>query len=313
MISVVIPLFNEEESLAELFNQLAAVAAKESLEFEVIFVDDGSTDGSWSAIQGLAVADPRVRAIRFRRNFGKAAGLTAGFKAARGETIVMMDADLQDDPLELPRLLSELDKGFDLVSGWKQNRLDPADKVWPSRVFNAMVNALTGMTLHDHNCGLKVMRAEVAREIRLYGDFHRFIPVLALARGFRVTELPVHHRPRAFGRSKYGVKRFLWGSVDLLTILFLTGFGRRPQHFLGGIGGLSFAAGCLALTILCIEWVIRLFDPSAFPPLMERPLLLVSIGAILSGAQMLSLGLISGFIASFHQTEEAYAVREQIG
>lgn len=310
MISVVIPLYNEQESLRPLFAQISAAAAALAVEIEVLFVDDGSTDGSWAVVKELSASDQRVRGIRFRRNFGKAAGLTAGFKAARGETVVMMDADLQDDPAEIGNLVAKLGEGYDLVSGWKSNRLDPVDKVWPSRVFNAMVNRSTGMSLHDHNCGLKAMRAEVAKELRLYGDFHRFIPVLAAARGFKVAEIAVHHRKREFGRSKYGAKRFLWGSVDLLTILFLTGYGRRPQHFLGGIGFLFFAAGSLGIGLLSVEWLIRLFDPSAFSPIGQRPLLFLSIGSVLFGAQMLSLGLLCGFIASLHQTDEPYAIAE---
>ncbi len=311
VISVVIPLYNEQESLRPLLDQLFTMARECALELEVIFVDDGSTDGSWDVVCLLAHDDARVRGLRFRRNFGKAAGLTAGFRAAKGATVVMMDADLQDDPAELPHFLQALAAGADLVSGWKENRLDPVGKIWPSRIFNAMVNASTGMALHDHNCGFKAMRLEVARALKLDGDFHRFIPVLAHARGFRVVEIPVRHRPRAFGRSKYGPKRFLWGMVDLLTILFLTGFGRRPQHLLGGIGCFFLLAGSLALGVLGVEWMARLFDPTLFGPISQRPLLFIAIGAVLFGAQMLSLGLLCSFIASFHQSEEPYAVAEQ--
>ena len=195
-------------------------------------------------IQTLAERNPSVSGIRFRRNFGKAAALTAGMRAARGDLLLMIDADLQDDPAEIPKMLGKLGEGYDVVNGWKERRLDPWHKVYPSRVFNWIVSRLSGLKLHDHNCGLKLFRAEVAAEIRLYGELHRFIPVLAHARGFRVTELPVHHRPRRFGTSKYGVRRFARGFLDLLTVTFLTGFGQRPQHILGGFGlcflGLGF-------------------------------------------------------------------------
>ncbi len=202
---------------------------------EIIFVDDGSTDGSWTTIRDLAGRDPGVSGIRFRRNFGKAAALTAGLRAAKGDLILMIDADLQDDPAEIPRMLAKLREGFDVVNGWKRRRLDPWHKVYPSRVFNATVSAIMGLKLHDHNCGLKLFRSEVAGEIRLYGELHRFIPVLAHARGFRVTEVTVNHRPRRFGHSKYGVRRFARGFLDLLTVKFLTGFGERPSAHPGGI------------------------------------------------------------------------------
>ena len=212
MISLVIPVYNEEESLAPLHEEIAAMATKEVLQVEVIFIDDGSRDGSWRLIQDLARQYANVRGIRFRRNFGKAAALSAGFHAARGDIILTLDADLQDDPAEVPRFLATLAQGeetsdqkrsgpLDVVSGWKKRRLDPWHKVWPSRVFNRMVSWLTGVHLHDHNCGMKAYRAEVFREVRLYGELHRFIPVLAAARGFRVGEIEINHRPRRFGQS----------------------------------------------------------------------------------------------------------------
>src|SRR5947208_3509700 len=243
MISVVIPVFNEQDSLAALYDELAQTAQQANLRFEILFVDDGSRDGSWDLIRSLAERHADVHGIRFRRNFGKAAALSAGFNAARGDIIMTLDADLQDDPAEIPRFLAKLNEGYDVVSGWKATRLDPWHKVLPSRVFNGMVSWLTGVRLHDHNCGMKCYRAEIFREIRLYGELHRFIPVLAAARGFRVGEIEINHRPRKFGRSKYGVRRFVKGFLDLMTVKFLTGFGQRPQHLRGGIGLLSFFAG----------------------------------------------------------------------
>lgn len=233
MLSIIVPVLNERESLPQLLTEIVRSGERHGLEYEVIFVDDGSRDGSWQAIRQLAAQDEKVSGIRLRRNFGKAAALTAGMRAARGDLLLMMDADLQDDPAEIPNFLSKLDEGFDVVNGWKVRRLDPWHKVFPSRVFNWMIGRLTGLKLHDHNCGLKLFRADVAHEITIYGELHRFIPVLAHAKGFRVTEIAVHHRERQFGHSKYGVRRFLRGFLDLLTVKFLTGFGQSPQHMLG--------------------------------------------------------------------------------
>ncbi|MFM7071529.1 MAG: glycosyltransferase family 2 protein [Planctomycetota bacterium] len=243
MISLVIPVYNERESLAKLHAELSEVAATERLSVEFIFVDDGSTDGSWEAIRALAAADARVGAVRFRRNFGKAAALRAGFDAARGQFVATLDADLQDDPRELPRFRAAIDAGADLVSGWKQVRHDPVDKVLPSRIFNWLVSRLSGVWLHDHNCGYKMYRREVLEDLPLYGEMHRFIPVLAAARGWRVDELTVHHRRREFGRSKYGFSRNIKGFLDLGTALFLTRYGDRPQHFLGGLALASVGVG----------------------------------------------------------------------
>lgn len=234
-ITTIIPVYNEVESLAELHGELSAVAREQGYDLDMVFVDDGSRDGSWEAIRRLAAADPRVRGIRFRRNFGKAAALDAGFRAARGNYILTLDADLQDDPREIPRFVAELQADRDLVVGWKQKRHDPWHKTMPSLVFNTMVSKLTGVDLHDHNCGLKGYRREVTSELRLYGEMHRFVPALAAARGYRVGELVVHHRPRKFGHSKYGFRRFIKGFLDLLTVKFLTDFGRRPLHLLGTI------------------------------------------------------------------------------
>src|SRR5262249_52563697 len=222
VISLVIPVYNERDSLRLLLGEIEAAAARATLELEAIFVDDGSTDGSWAVITDLAAGHPWVHGIRFRRNFGKAAALSAGFRAARGDIILTLDADLQDDPAEIPHFLAALAEHRDVVSGWKRTRYDPWHKVFPSRVFNALVSWLTGVHLHDHNCGMKCYRAEIFREVRLYGELHRFIPVLAAARGFRVGEVEINHRPRRFGRSKYGVRRFVKGFLDLLTVKFLT-------------------------------------------------------------------------------------------
>jgi glycosyltransferase involved in cell wall biosynthesis len=301
------------------------VALREGLEIEIVFIDDGSRDGSWALITDLARRHANVHGLRFRSNFGKAAALSAGFHAAKGEIILTLDADLQDDPVEMPRFLAALAHGqeasgekragpLDVVSGWKKKRLDPWHKVWPSRVFNRMVSWLTGVRLHDHNCGMKCYRAEIFKEVKLYGELHRFIPVLAAARGFRVGEIEINHRPRKFGYSKYGVRRFVKGFLDLLTVKFLTGFGQRPQHLLGTVGLLSFLLGNLALLWLGITWIINAFDPGSFPPLHQRPLLIYALGAVLLGAQMMSIGFLAELITAYmSRDEDSYSIAERTG
>lgn len=315
MLSIVVPTFNEQESLTELHRQIAWVLESNGLDAELIFVDDGSTDRSWETIGVLSRQDLRVVGIRLRRNFGKAAAITAGLRAARGDLVLMMDADLQDDPAEIPALLTRLGEGYDVVNGWKAKRLDPWHKVYPSRVFNALVGRLTGLKLHDHNCGLKLFRREVADELHLYGEMHRFIPVLAHARGFRVTELPVNHRPRAHGRSKYGVRRFARGFLDLLTITFLTGFGQRPLHMLGGFGLLLFGLGVLGLAYLSLLWLLmNVFRAMPAAPIGTRPLLAYSVAAALLGFQAISLGLLAELIvANTARETDTYSIAERTG
>jgi glycosyltransferase involved in cell wall biosynthesis len=313
MLSIVIPVLNEAESLTELHRQIRDVSEEHALEVEIIFVDDGSTDRSWEIIRELAGRDEDVFGIRFRRNFGKAAALTAGMNAVRGECIMTMDADLQDDPAEIPAFLSKLEEGYDVVNGWKERRLDPWHKVYPSKVFNWMVGTLTGLRLHDHNCGIKLFRTEVRDEIRLYGELHRFIPVLAHARGFRVGETTVHHRPRRFGHSKYGIRRFLRGFLDLMTVKFLTGFGQRPQHMLGGIGLGFLALGLLGMGYLTLIWLLMNVLPVLEPkPIGNRPLLVYSVASLLLGAQALAVGIVAELIvANTGRERDGYSVAER--
>jgi glycosyltransferase involved in cell wall biosynthesis len=312
MISIVVPILDEKESLTALYDEIRTVAAKANLELEIVLVDDGSRDGSWQEIACLADRDPRVQGIRFRRNFGKAAALSAGFRAAHGDVILTLDADLQDDPQEIPRFLAALARGYDVISGWKRTRQDPWSKVIPSRVFNVLVSWVTGVHLHDHNCGMKCYRALVFREIRLYGELHRFIPVLAAARGFRVGEIDINHRPRRFGRSKYGMRRFVKGFLDLMTVKFLTGFGQRPQHLLGSIGLLCFTAGGLGLAYLAFTWLVRLWDETAFLPVHERALLTYAVAGLLLGAQMMSIGFLAELITAYQgRDEDSYSIAEQ--
>ncbi len=309
MTSVVIPLFNESESLPTLHTELDRVlAANKYGAVEFIFVDDGSRDHSWAVVQRLARDDPRVRGIRFRRNFGKAAALTAGFQAARGHIVFTLDGDLQDDPAEIPRFLEKLDQGLDVVSGWKRRRHDPWYKVYPSRVFNWMVSTLTGCSLHDHNCGFKVYRSEVLAEVGIYGELHRFVPVLAHAKGFRVGEIEVNHRARKFGASKYGVARFIKGLLDLLTVRFLTRFSQRPLHVLGTLGLLLLMLGGLGLVWLAVLWL----DP-ANRPIGGRPLLIYSAAFLGLGMQLLTLGILAELVTSYHiRAEDTYSIAERL-
>lgn len=315
MLSVVIPVLDESESLEALHAELSDVARDNNYELEYVFIDDGSTDESWAKIEELASRDSRVRGIRFRRNFGKAAALSAGFAAARGELVVTLDADLQDDPREIPRFLAEIDKGLDCISGWKQVRHDPWHKVLPSRVFNWLVGRLTGVRLHDHNCGFKCYRREIFSEVRLYGELHRFVPVLAAARGWKVGEIVVNHRSRKHGRSKYGASRIIKGFLDLLTVYFLTGFEQRPQHLLGTLGILSFFVGFCGLLYLACYWVVdKLYPTWGLEDLHNRPAVIYSMGALLLGSQLMSMGFLAElFTAYYGRSSVPYSIKDRVG
>jgi glycosyltransferase involved in cell wall biosynthesis len=308
-LSIVIPLYNEEENVEPLYDQLKAALEGVGRKYEIIIVDDGSTDGSFDVLKRLHRGEERLKVIRFRRNFGKAAALAAGFEAAEGEVVITMDGDLQDDPQEIPRFLQKLEEGFDLVSGWKKQRRDPFSKRWPSRVFNWTVSFLTGLRLHDLNCGFKAYRREVIQELqtRLYGGLHRYIPVLAYARGYRVGEITVAHRPRQRGHSKYGWERFLRGFLDLLTVILLTRYTTRPLHFFGGTGVLVFLAGLGINLYLTVLWFLH------HRPIGTRPLLLLGVLLMLLGVQLISMGLLGEMVVrTYYETlgKPSYAVRE---
>ena len=294
MISVVVPVHNEERSVALLYDELRSALEPLGVPWEAIFVDDGSSDGTFGALTRLHSGVENVRVVRLRRNFGKAAALVAGFDQARGETVVTIDGDLQDDPAEIPRLLAKLDEGFDLVSGWKTKRRDPFSRRILSRIFNRVTGLFSGVRLHDMNCGLKAYRAEVVHGLRLYGELHRFIPVLAHYRGFRIAELPVNHRPREHGRSRYGVERYLRGFLDLLTVSFIGRYRHRPLHLFGGLG---LALGVIGSAILVYLTVLKLLGNA----IGHRPLLLLGVLLLVIGMQFFSLGLISEMITSHHE------------
>ena len=289
-ISVVIPVMNEEGNLPELHQRLSSVLAKTGVPWEILFIDDGSTDGTWREITRMRAVDPHVVAIQHRRNFGKAQALANGFALASGNTIITMDGDLQDDPDEIPRMLETLNSGYDLVSGWKQKRQDPWGKTAPSKLFNWTVRTVTGVELHDFNCGFKAYRREVTDTIRVYGELHRFTPVLASAEGFRIAELPVKHHARSWGKSKYGLKRLFKGFLDLITVFFLTNYRQRPMHLFGIPGIISVALG--VLMGLKLSWDRLVNDET----IGTRPLLLLSVLLIVVGVQFFGLGLLGEFL-----------------
>jgi len=294
VISVVIPVHDEERSVALLYEELRSALQPLETPWQALFVDDRSTDGTFAALTRLHNSTENVRVVRLRRNFGKATALRAGFDQAHGETVVTIDGDLQDDPAEIPRLLAKLEEGFDLVSGWKTRRRDALSRRVLSRIFNRVTGAFSGVHLHDMNCGLKAYRAEVVRGLRLYGELHRFIPVLAHYRGFRIAELPVNHRPREHGRSRYGVERYLRGFLDLLTVSFIGRYRHRPLHLFGGLG---LILGAIGSAILIYLTVLKALGNA----IGHRPLLMLGVLLVVIGMQFFSLGLISEMITSHHE------------
>lgn len=305
--SLVIPLLNEQESLRELYRRIAEALPAGS--FEVIFVDDGSTDASWAAIQALAADHAPVRGIRFRRNYGKSLALQAGFEAAKGRYIATLDADLQDDPAELPAMFAMLDEGHDLVSGWKKVRHDPLSKTIPSKFFNRVTSAMSGIRLHDFNCGLKAYRRDVTESIELYGEMHRYIPLLAKWQGFdRIGEKVVTHHPRQFGKTKFGISRFMNGFLDLVSLLFIHRYMSKPMHFFGTFGVLSLSAGGVIVSYLA---VMRLFFGEY---LSNRPLLLFGILLIVLGVQLFSIGFLGEMLGRYgRRNGDRPNIRETVG
>lgn len=309
-ITVVVPCYNEEGNLPALHERLTAVLDAQGLPYEIIIVDDGSTDGTWSTISGLNSRDQRLIGLRHRRNFGKAEALANGFAVARGDVIITMDGDLQDDPDELPHFLAKLDEGYDLVSGWKQRRQDPLGKTFPSKIFNWTVRRASGVQLHDFNCGFKAYRREAAKNLRLYGELHRFTPVLASAEGFRVGEIPVRHHPRTWGQSKYGWSRLVKGFLDLGTVTFLTQYRQRPMHLFGLPGLIGIAVGVLLALWLSADKILT------GSSIGNRPALLLAVLLIVIGAQFFGLGLLGEFLthgSNAPRSQLHHQVRASIG
>lgn len=307
-ISVLVPVFNEHESLGELVREIDAACVRGGYSYEVLFVDDGSDDGSWELIESLHAADDRIRGIRFQRNYGKSAAMAVGFQSVSGRYVVTMDADLQDDPGEIPELIAFLDDGYDLVSGWKKSRKDPFVKTVTSRFFNFTTRVVSGIKLHDFNCGLKAYRTEVVRRLKVYGEMHRYLPVLAKWEGFtRIAEKQVNHRRRKYGYTKFGFERFIRGFLDLISVFFLTRFAVRPMHFFGTFGTLSFLGGFGISLYLTIEWVLG-------EPIGRRPLLFLGMLLIILGVQLFSTGLLGEMIIRPRMENPAtYQVRERLG
>lgn len=300
-ISVVIPCFNEERSIGELHRQLTVMLDEHARWHELIFVDDGSTDGTLAILRKLRADDGRVKIISFARNYGKSPALSEGFAVARGEIVVTIDADLQDNPAEIPGMIERLDEGYDLVSGWKQNRKDPASKTWPSKLFNAVTSMVSGIKLHDFNCGLKVYRNPVVKRVNIYGELHRFIPVLAGWEGFRIGEKKVSHFERRFGTSKYGTRRFLNGMFDLMTVMFITRRATTPLHLFGRIAFFFLAGGGLINLYFLAQWVMG-------RGLHVRPLMVLGLIMIVISIQIGSIGLLAELYSS--NLEKKFSYRE---
>jgi glycosyltransferase involved in cell wall biosynthesis len=304
-LTVLVPVYNEADNMEPLIRKLTADLAPLSLRTEILVVDDGSTDGTFDRVRSLAATTPELRGIRFRRNYGKSAALSVGFREARGSVVITMDGDLQDDSAEVPRLLAKLDEGYDLVSGWKQNRKDPISKTIPSKLFNAVTSGMSGVKLHDMNCGLKAYRSEVTRTVRLRGELHRFIPILAHWNGFKVAEIKTVHHERLHGKTKFGVSRFLNGFLDLMAVLFMTTSSTRPLHLFGRLGVGVAIVGAIVTVIYTWPWFLG-------HGLRLRPGLLFGLVLVILGIQFLSLGFLGELIAGTRSEEPTYGIHERV-
>lgn len=314
-LSIVISLYNEEESLPELINWIEKVMSDHDYQYEIIMVDDGSTDGSWKIIKDLSEQNPAIRGISFRRNYGKSAALFHGFKAAEGKVVITMDADLQDSPDEIPELYRMIvEDGHDIVSGWKKQRFDNKfTKNLPSKLYNATARKITGIKLHDMNCGLKAYRNEVVKNIEVYGEMHRYIPYLAKNAGFaRITEKPVQHQKRKYGTSKFGLERFVNGFLDLISLWFLSTFGKKPMHFFGFTGILMFLVGGILAIWVIVEKLIQQSNGLAFRPVTDQPLFYLALVAVLIGFQLFLAGFICEMVSRNSSERNNYKIREEI-
>ena len=303
-LSIVIPLLNEEESLNPLANEIRKAVKPLNLNYEVIFVDDGSTDGSLKMIKEICKQDRRFRYISFRKNYGKSAALQVGFKQVTGDVVVTMDADLQDDPNEIGNLLKKLQEGYDLVSGWKKKRFDPLIKRYSSRFFNYVTRVMSGIKIHDFNCGLKAYRSQVTESMKVYGELHRYLPVLAKWNGFSIAEIPVTHHARRYGKTKFGISRFFKGFIDLVTVIFSTRYIKRPMHFFGFFGALAFLVGLVVNGVLTYEWING-------QPLSNRPMLFLGMLLIIVGIQLFSVGLLGEMLVHNTMDEKEYIIKDK--
>ena len=314
-ISVVVPLYNEEESLPELVQWIDRVAVSNNLSYEIILIDDGSTDNSWSVVEKLKTQYPHIKGLSFLRNYGKSAALYEGFKLAEGEVVFTMDADLQDSPDEIPQMRRMiLEEGYDLVSGWKKRRYDPISKRWPSKFFNLTARVVSGIKLHDFNCGLKAYRRKVVKSIEVYGEMHRYIPYLAKNAGFdKIGEKPVHHQARKFGKSKFmGWNRFFNGYLDLITLWFLSSFGRKPMHVFGFLGTLMFFIGFLAVVALGADklWCLSNGIPQRL--ITDSPYFYIALTMMMIGTQMFLAGFIGDLVSRSSQNRNDYQIEKTL-
>ena len=313
-ISIVISLFNEEESLPELISWIEDVMTRENFNHEIIMVDDGSRDGSWEVIKRLSTDNPSIRGIRFRRNYGKSAALYHGFAAAEGRVVVTMDADLQDSPEEIPEMYRMvMEEGYDIVSGWKKKRHDnKLTKNLPSKLYNWTARKITGIKLHDMNCGLKAYRNEVVKDIEVYGEMHRYIPYLAKNAGYdKITEKPVQHQKRKYGTSKFGLNRFVNGFLDLISLWFLSRFGKKPMHFFGFTGILMFLVGGIMASWVIIEKLIQQSNDLDFRPVTEQPLFYIALVAVILGFQLFLTGFLGELVSRNSQERNKYNIKEE--
>jgi glycosyltransferase involved in cell wall biosynthesis len=313
-ISVLIPLYNEGESLSELHDWIKKVMEEHDFSYEILFVDDGSTDDSWNVIKGLQAKNPKVRGFKFRRNQGKTAALQTGFNASNGDVIITMDADLQDSPEEIPELYRMITKdGYDLVSGWKQKRYDPITKTLPTKLFNAVTRSISDIYLHDFNCGLKAYKSEVVKNITIYGEMHRYVPVIAKWNGFgKIGEKVVQHQSRKYGHTKFGLERFINGFLDLLSITFVNKFGRRPMHFFGSFGFISFFFGTLITLFLIFEKIYCIYTQKPFRNVTDNPLFYLALVAIILGSQLFLAGFLGELFVKQNVDKEDYTVSEEV-
>ena len=314
-ISIVIPLLNEEESLPELEAWIARVMEQNSYTYELLFIDDGSKDSSWQVIEALAAKNPNVCGIKFRRNYGKSAALNTGFAACRGDVVITMDADLQDSPDEIPDLYRMItEENFDLVSGWKQKRYDPLSKTLPTKLFNAATRRLSGIHLNDFNCGLKAYKQTVVKSIEVYGEMHRYIPVIAKWSGFtKIGERVVQHQARKYGTTKFGLERFVNGFLDLLSITFVGKFGRRPMHFFGTLGTIMFSVGFLAALYIGIDKMCYVWKQVQAPKVVENPWFFISLATMILGTLLFIGGFLAELIARSSPTRNWYVVEKKVG
>ncbi len=313
-LTIIVPLFNEEESLPELTAWIHRVIDPKGWKFEIIMIDDGSRDGSWDTVTRLASSDDTIHGIRFRRNYGKSAALYHGFKAARGRVVVTMDADLQDSPEEIPEMFRMVtEDGWDVVSGWKQHRQDnKLTKNLPSKLYNATARWITGIRLHDMNCGLKAYKNEVIKDIEVYGEMHRYIPYLAKNAGYeRITEKPVHHQKRKYGKSKFGMERFVNGFLDLLSLWFLSTFGKKPMHFFGFTGILMFLAGFILTIILISAKLIHQAGGMHFRPVTDQPLFYLALLSVILGVMLFLAGFICEMVSRNSTERNKYNIKEE--